>query len=381
MNVRHFVKTDYPVTGPYTGTHFLKKQLLDHEAVVIKEDKSYIGVLTASDILKKPHTLAVDCLSAKPSVTHDADVNSVLALMQASKVDVLSVYNRDEFIGLVFKNDLLEYLKTSNEKLQHCVKERTVELETLNSQLEEQVEARTKEISELLDIRQKILAIIGHDLKDPMHNMLGFINLLKKNYLKYDAAKMEKYINILLFSAEKSIDLLDNLLTWSKSQSVGTSYFPEEINFAEIVNEKVENITALAFAKNITVTSEIDEELTVFADKYMLKTILRNFLINAIKFSNTDGHIKIRTVRRPGNFVEIRIQDNGIGMPEKIRESLFGPLPSGMPGTYNEKGTGFGLLICKDFIERHGGSVEIESIENQGTLVLFTLPCKPTPVH
>ena len=368
-----FIKNDFSFTDPYISTDLIKKQLINTKAVVIGEDESYIGYVTSNDIVKSQHVLAIDCISEKPVLEYDTDIYKALSVMQSSGLEVLSVYKNNEFAGLLYKNDLIDYLLKSNEELKIRVKQSSEELNKLKSELENIVENRTKEIQELLNIKKKIFSIIAHDLKAPLGGILGFINLLLKKYKSYDYAKCEEYMTIIKVSTERCISLLDNMLTWSRAKAGNVFFAPEPLCLKKTINDVIDSISVQLNVENIDIKTNVLAE-SVYADKFMFETVLRNLISNAIKFSNSDSLIEIETKHDSSNLVVIAVKDYGLGVSKHVIDKLFKPIPISTLGTHNENGTGLGLLICKEFVEKHSGTIKIESSENVGTSVIFSIP-------
>ncbi len=221
---------------------------------------------------------------------------------------------------------------------------------------------------------KKLLAIIGHDIKTPMSSIIGFLSLLKEGVHKWDKSKIEENIDIALISASRTYSLLDNLLQWAITENTIKSFQPEFIDFNEILNEETENIELFASQKQINVNSLVLPNEKVFADKNMVKSILRNLLSNAIKFSFEYGKIDINA-KRKNDFLEITIKDYGVGMNSEIVNTIFNSNNhTSTLGTGNEPGTGFGLLLCKEFIDIHRGKIWIISKPGEGSEFKFTLP-------
>jgi two-component system, sensor histidine kinase and response regulator len=218
------------------------------------------------------------------------------------------------------------------------------------------------------------IAILAHDLKNPFNTILGFSELLLEEFQTYDMNTIERQIGYIHSVSQKTYNLLEDLLLWTKSQSGKLEFNPKKIDFVKTCTEIFETARANAHAKNILVNYLFEEEIQVQADENMIKTVLRNLLSNAIKFTNPGGEINIRTQLTPSTLTVI-ISDNGVGMTSETAENLF--LLSHIittAGTANEKGTGIGLLLCKEFIEKHGGRIWAESVPGKGSEFKFTLP-------
>jgi len=234
-------------------------------------------------------------------------------------------------------------------------------------------------------IKDRFFSIITHDLSNPISN----IRLLSDHLATIitdpipDIETLQDFSKILSNSVITAQDLLKNLLTWSRSQRNALEYQPE-IELVEIpAKMAIDSCASIADGKNIKISSSWDKEISVFADSNMLQTILRNLLINAIKFTPVGGAISLR-ISSGTNGTSFRIQDNGIGMEEEKVDSLFKiEKMKSTRGTNAEKGTGLGLVLCKEFIDCHGGQIHVESKKGEGSIITFDLPLpadqRPTP--
>ena len=251
---------------------------------------------------------------------------------------------------------------------------RLQEMEELNSHLEKLVEQRTKELTEVVASNNKFISIIAHDLRSPFNSILGVLQILKNSLSDFDKNDFEKYIAIASDSANKTLNLLDDLLAWTISLNKEKNFNPVKINLHELVTEEIENISTSAVQKQITLNQSIVPGLCVTADLQMVKTVLRNLISNAIKYSNTGGEITL-DASECKQFVEITVKDKGIGISSEAKRNLLkNNAIQSLDGTNDEKGTGLGLSICKEFVEIHGGNIRIESAPGQGSRFSFTLP-------
>jgi signal transduction histidine kinase len=186
--------------------------------------------------------------------------------------------------------------------------------------------------------------------------------------IKELAASMEKSVNFVL-------DLLDNILVWSMSQSDRIEFNPETINFSKYISHYIPNFESVAQVKDITFSCEIDKDYKIRADKNMLHTIIRNLVSNAVKFTDKGGSIAVSIKEEGNSLVRIAVTDTGIGMNETDLVKLFKPdTHYATIGSSREKGTGLGLILCKEFVERNGGRIWAESKPGEGSRFLFTLP-------
>lgn len=239
---------------------------------------------------------------------------------------------------------------------------------------------RTKQILQLnrqlekmnLD-KDRFISILAHDLKSPFGAILGFADLLSKNVRHYDIDEIETKVNIINDSANRIYNLLDDILIWVKSQSNKMPYEPQKLNLKVVCEEVTEDLLLIANIKNIKINHSFSGELYIYADKNMLNTILRNLISNAIKFTNHGGQISIYA-KQNINEVTIVVSDNGVGIKPETMANLFEMSQvNSTTGTAKEKGTGLGLLICKEFVEINGGKIWVESQLGQGSDFKFTL--------
>ena len=168
--------------------------------------------------------------------------------------------------------------------------------------------------------------------------------------------------------------MLDNLLTWANSQSGNLSFMPKKIELVLQVMDVISLLEIQAIKKDIHIINNIDHSLSVTADENMLNTILRNLVSNAIKFTKSEGEIRIKSVLKK-DMVEVAVMDNGVGISEVDIDNIFSiDVKNTSEGTANEKGSGLGLILCKDFVEKHGGNIWVKSTLGEGTEFVFTLP-------
>jgi signal transduction histidine kinase len=270
--------------------------------------------------------------------------------------------------------DMSSVISDTVKELENHFKLQMQEMEEQNAHLEKLVELRTKELTKVAETKAKYISIIAHDLRSPFCSIILALEFLKENLNNYNKNDIKNFINEATHSANKTLDLLDDLLTWAISQNKEKSFNPVKINLSELMTDEIESIHTSAKQKQITLNHSIPPDLNVAADLQMVKTILRNLISNAIKFTNSGGQIRISASEIPP-FVDITVRDNGIGISSEAQIKLF--RTDGFhstAGTHNEQGTGLGLLLCKEFVEIHGGNIRIESEPGKGSEFKFTLP-------
>jgi PAS domain S-box-containing protein len=225
--------------------------------------------------------------------------------------------------------------------------------------------------------KDKFFSIIAHDLRNPFNNIIGFTELLIENPKDFGDPEFAKYLGIINSTAINTLFLLDNLLNWAKSETGQIHFRPEKLILSYIINEVFKLSESLAQKKNIILNYFESEKILVFADQNMISTILRNLISNAIKFTNSDGKIDVYASQVDDKFVEIAVSDNGVGIGEETQKKLFSLASNeSTHGTANEKGTGLGLILCKDFVEKQGGKIWVESKLGKGSTFKFKVSSK-----
>ncbi|MBS3771619.1 MAG: PAS domain S-box protein [Bacteroidales bacterium] len=239
---------------------------------------------------------------------------------------------------------------------------------------EQALKASEDRLAGLNATKDKLFSIIGHDLRGPFNSIIGFSNLLTNQVQQKDYEGVERYARIIRDSSYRAMDLLTNLLEWSRAQSGKIEFNPEYIELVTVINEVTDLLNDSAQQKSITISQHLPHNLPVFADKDMVLTILRNLISNGIKFTNPGGEIMIRADQQDDR-VMVSVADSGVGISEDDFDTLFRMENSRpKPGTQQEKGTGLGLLLCKEFVEVHGGQIWAESTEGAGSVFYFTIP-------
>lgn len=229
-------------------------------------------------------------------------------------------------------------------------------------------------IRKLLNDKNQFFSIIAHDLRGPLGSSVGLAQLLNEEVEDYSREEIKEITEMLYESNKNSYKLLENLLDWARVQTGMIEFSPKKIVLNNLIQENVELNKLTALNKNIKLWFEASELVEVNADKNMIDTIVRNLLTNAIKFTGKNGEIKVQ-LQRKNNMAEISITDNGIGIPDNVKEKLFKiNRKATQKGTDNETGSGLGLLLCNEFIAKHQGEIIAESEPGKGSVFRFTLP-------
>lgn len=245
---------------------------------------------------------------------------------------------------------------------------------TRRKQDEERLRRSEQELRELNAAKDKFFSIIAHDLKSPFNAIIGISNLLKDQVKEKDLGGIEEMSEILSKASEQAYELLSNLLDWSRSQTGRLNPEPSYFELTSAIRKVVEQLKPIADQKSIQIKTTLPHFAPVFADKGMIHTVVRNLMSNAIKFTHPGGTVEIELVSTPTEFI-VSVKDTGIGIEPENLQKLF-RIDSGfiLKGTHNERGTGLGLILCKEFVEKHRGKIFAESQVGKGSTFSFTIP-------
>ncbi len=261
-------------------------------------------------------------------------------------------------------------LEQFNATLEEQVRERTAELEAQKVELKQ----KSDQLAELNASKDKFFSIISHDLRSPFNALLGFAQLLSENIERYSLDDIQQKVSKIRTSAERLYALLENLLTWSRIQRGAMEYYPESINLSEVAEDNVELFTPNAEQKSILLRNTVQANTLVYADYSMLNTVIRNLTSNALKFTSTGDYVELSAIQ-DDLHVEVAVSDSGVGISEDVLPELLRiDTHHTNVGTAGERGTGLGLILCKELVEQNGGRIWIESEVGKGTTFKFTLP-------
>jgi len=264
------------------------------------------------------------------------------------------------------QQDLLEAIRIANEALEYALFQK-------NSLINELKEAQSA-LKETIAAKNKFFSIISHDLRGPFSGFLGLSDLLDQGIEEISMSDLKRIVKAISQSAQSVYQLLNDLLQWANTQICTIPFIPETQNLHEVVDNAYLSLKNLAENKKVAFQFDIEPTIEVKADRNMLTTVLRNLMLNSVKFSNTNQIVTVRA-KRIDNFIMISVEDLGIGIPKKnLNDLLRIDRNFNRSGTNNEKGSGLGLLLCKEFVEQHKGTIHIESEEGNGTNVFFTIP-------
>lgn len=243
-------------------------------------------------------------------------------------------------------------------------------LSILNKKNDEITE-KNKALEELNEVKSRVFSLVSHDMRGPLGNLKAVLSLIEGGHLSKEEEK--DIFQQLNTDVERTYDFLQNLLVWAKSQMEGFAPIFVQVELRKVVKKVFYIVEAQADKKSIKLRNQIEKDIFVNSDEDVLNVILLNLISNAIKFTHTKGEIIITNIIESGK-VKIAIRDNGVGIVEEHQSKIFGDVKFTTQGTNNEKGTGFGLSMCRDFVKILGGDIWFESVENKGTIFYFTLP-------
>ncbi len=247
---------------------------------------------------------------------------------------------------------------------------------TKRKQDEDELILKNKELQKVNAEKDKYFSLIAHDLRSPFNAFLGSIEMMVEELGDMTLNEIQALAEGLKKSAINLHNLLENLLEWSQIERGIIRYKPNLCLLSPKIAESLQTVMEAATKKRIDITLNIPDDMEVFADENMLKSTIRNLAGNAVKFTSQGGKIMLAAIPAENNFVEISIRDNGIGMNSDRLDKLFHiDAHISRPGTEGEPSTGLGLILCKEFVEKHSGKIRVESIEKEGTTICFTIPC------
>lgn len=239
-----------------------------------------------------------------------------------------------------------------------------------------EIKKAEQELKNLNASKDKFFSIIAHDLRSPFGSLLSFSEFLMEDIDELSKSEIKLFATKINESSHAVYKLLDNLLQWSRIQTGRMEFSPCDYKLKEVIDQCINIINNKAVSKNISLVNNVDDDITIFVDDNMINSVLQNLISNALKFTNEGGRVEV-SVEQKNEMAAITVTDNGVGIPKENISKLFN-LDSQLSttGTNNEEGTGLGLLICKELVNKNGGSITVNSIVGKGTAFTFTVPAK-----
>ena len=281
-------------------------------------------------------------------------------------------------IWILYKNNRRKQ-KTNNLLTQKHkeIELKNTELARLNQEIVSQnqsISIQKNNLEELNHIKNNLFTIVSHDFRSPLKSIQGFLHLLSLGALTQE--EMKKLVDDLRIKVDMTTDFLENLLTWARNQMYKIESKPQPVNLKKMADDNVALLKSVADKKSVKLIVDIYDNFEAFADANMINLVIRNLVVNAIKFTSEDDEIRL-TVKREGAKGIFSVQDNGIGIDERILAKLFELETYSTTGTANEKGTGLGLVLCKDFVEKNHGTIWATSEVGVGSVFSFSIPLTP----
>jgi signal transduction histidine kinase len=382
-----------------TEDEYLADKIMAYEKIVtiykssgdFRKALEYSQKIIKTDSLLYRNFTDILLLSVEKDIAHRLQAEDIQVLRQEKLINEMNISRQKTIIVFLIITSLLILIKLfvffyffiqkrkTNRKLQelniqmHQINKRLHNSETKLARKNEYLEKSEKILKELNLTKDKFFSIVAHDLRSPIANIMQVTELLCYKYDVMPDAKKRTFLGELQKTTEGLYNLLETLLQWSRSQQGIVKFNPENIDISELAEKNIQVFNLLAKTKKIKIVSSGAKNVYAFADLNMIDTIYRNLLSNAIKFSPEGETIRVE-IAEADCLVHISVIDNGIGMSEEVLKNVFSLDKKGsVKGTAGENGTGLGLIICKDFIELHGGTISAESIEGKGSNFTVTL--------
>jgi len=275
---------------------------------------------------------------------------------------VLQHYEKEN----VFSESDLKFLTSMGSQIAFAIERK---------QAEEEIKKSNEELSKANAEKDKFFSILAHDLRGPMSAFVGITELLREDFQKMTPGQVKNFITSMNNDATNIYKLLENLLEWSRLKRGIIEFKPGKLNLKDSISKCIELVLVSSRKKKIGIDIFVPDDLFVIADEHMFETIVRNLVSNAVKFTPAGGKINVSAYVDQDKSIEIKISDNGIGMSPKLKSKLFLLNENtGRKGTEGESSSGLGLLLCKEFVEKHNGKIWVESEEGKGTSFYFTMP-------
>jgi signal transduction histidine kinase len=360
-------------------------------AVIFLSASIYIPMMSVFLIIALIYILLGVCFLARVLIKKRhfsfVVISGILVVLVTATNDVLyaldwistGYYAPFGFLACMISQSYIVSLRFSNLLMQ--VEMLTTQLEDANNQLEEKVKLRTEELNlanrELIELnvsKDKLFSIVSHDLKNPFSSITLISDLLSNEWERIEPKKVHHFLKMMHGTAAAGSRLLENLLLWSRLQTGKIDVILVILDISDIISEMLDLQQLQAENKNITLEIVAPKHMLAMADRNMLATVLRNLVSNSIKFTPRQGKIQISAHESDG-FICIAIQDNGVGMTEDVMKKIFKKNEIvHTSGTDSESGSGLGLLLCKEFVKKMKGRIEVESEPNSGTCIKVFLP-------
>ena len=347
----------------HKGDHLSAMYIIVKGTVKVHVDDHIFAQLKERDFFGEYSLIDSSVRSA--TVTAIEDTHS----LRLDQKEFLKIIEEDIEVSKAILKALIKRLRENN-ILEEKLTQNGIKIAKQRDELDNQ----KKELLELNATKDKFFTIIAHDLKNPFNTVIGLSELLIDRFETYDLKKINEFILQIHRFSNNAYNLLENLLQWAKSQTGKLEVVPEQVNILDLAIDNVTIFHDIAQKKGVNLISNLNNELFAYIDRNMMTTVLRNLISNAIKYTNANDSIYLEA-KLNNNFIEISVIDTGIGIPKENIDNIF-KIDSNIStqGTAEESGTGLGLIICHEFVEKNGGTIIVKSEEGKGTEFMFTVP-------
>ncbi|WP_169311984.1 tetratricopeptide repeat-containing sensor histidine kinase [Pseudopedobacter saltans] len=348
---------------------YARQQLFD-KAYQIQEEIHDLNRLNTYEI----HVKNISELSANLDLSQEKRINDLRVSKQREELMVRIEKQKIIIFFTILVLACLGVLAINSIKNHNNQKQINNALMLKNKEIEanrKEIDKQSRDLVQLNEYKDVIFTIISHDLRKPLGHLSSILELLENHII--DEQDLKTVIPHISKNVKNTSQILDSLLVWAKSQLKGFNLKFKQVNLFEFVNNRIETLVPFAKEKNINIYNTIDPSVNFYTDALLVTIIIRNLVLNSIKYSNDSQNIYIGA-EIIDNYVFIQVKDEGIGMDQEQLNSLFGPQTKTTLGTKKEQGTGLGLFFCRDLVKKSGGKLSVKSKLNQGTTVTFSVP-------
>ena len=378
---KHSFKNDFDFI--LTESPLEVEKLIDENEIHVLISDQRMPNLTGLELIKKVNKKYPDIICI--ILTAFTDEKTILSAINKGNIYryITKPWKKDVFKPIILNALQLYKLKDDNKKLIEQTLKSNIELERHKSQLEsivdkqtEKISIKNKKLNELVATKDMFFSVIAHDLKNHFSIVKNSAELLMLNLKSVTKERQNEIITLMHEATTNTFSLLENLLIWARAQTGKLKFNIEKTNIKTLIDKNIRLFSELAQQKNIELINNFDKEIFVLADKDSINTVIRNLISNAIKFTQKGGNIEIGCVetRRGVSLHEIYVKDTGVGISKEDLNKIFKiDNKFTRKGTENEEGTGLGLILCKEFVNKNNGNIYVESKLGQGTTFKFSL--------
>ena len=375
---------EYGLSVEESNTTVVLAQIYEKRGLYKEATKCYKRASTLKDTLHSiQRSDAVEKIQAAYEIESNIKENEHLKKEHEINQEVIKtqkVFLVVSVLFIVIVVSLLVVILQVNKRMRLTLKELVVSKDEVSAQKENvqqkvvELDEKNEELVSINSIKNKLFSVIAHDLKNPFNSIIGYSELLVNNFASYKEEEVRSFLKIIHDSGVKGNGLLENLLQWSRLHTQTIQFLPVSIKLKDLILDQLFFFQPKVQEKDVVVKIDVNADLEIFADSNMLRTIIRNLFSNALKFTSSNGVISINATTRGDNVI-VCISDTGQGIEPHIKDKLFtGEAGVSSANKEGEKGTGLGLMLCKDFVAKHKGEIWVESKPGEGASFFFSLP-------